>query len=102
MAELTAVEKLKERIAVGTPIFEELFKLNDADLKDKLKDILEDSHDDILTNNCDVVRTITNMKPDKISFNYYSSIEINWLGIHFHPEHGGAQQLIKFNKHFKL
>ena len=96
------LKKLEEEYKIGQEIFEQLFKLNDADLKEKLIDITEDNHKEILTNACDCVRTITNEISNKIRFSYYDSLEINWSGITIHPEHGMAYNIVKFNKYFKI
>lgn len=99
---MSALKDLEERYAIGQAIFEELFKLSDKDLKVKLLDILEGNDDDILTSKCSCKRLIEDEKPSEISFWFYDGLKVNWSGITYVPEHGSEQQIVKFNKHFKL
>lgn len=99
---MNAVEKIQKRIETGQIIFKQLFDLNDADLKEKLISITDGNHKEILTNNCDCVRTIRNSEPDKIEFYFYDGLRVDWQGVTIIPEHGGEYLIVKFNDHFRL
>lgn len=87
---------------IGQKIFEQLFALSDNELKEKLISITDGNHMDILTSNCDCIRTIKNSIPQKIEFWYYDGLEVNWFGVHILPEHGSSKTIVNFNSHFKL
>lgn len=96
----------QEQLEIGYPILEELFKLSDEELKEKLQPIigsdLNDWNDGILKEGSSVRREIYNMKCEKITIIFYDWIEINSFGIYYHPEHGGKKKMVEFNNHFKL
>jgi len=100
------IEDYKKAYEIGLPIFLELFKLSDSDLKDKLKSILRSKLDsrnmDLFDKTSPVTRIIKNENPEKILIEFYDWIEIYPLGISFHPEHGKSRQIIDFDEHFKL
>lgn len=99
---MNAVEKLQNNYLTGQAIFKQLFELNDADLKEKLISITDGNHKEILTNNCDCVRTIRNSEPEKIEFYFYDCLRVDWQGVTINPEHGGEYLIVKFNDHFRL
>ena len=99
---MTALEHIKENYKAGQKIFEELFELSDAELCDKLIEITEDNHNDVLTGDYSCYRTIKDGKPNKIEFWFYDCVIVDWRGVTLKPEHGPETQLIKFNKFFKL
>lgn len=99
---MNAVEKLQKNYETGQSIFKQLFELNDADLKEKLISITDGNHKEILTNNCDCVRTIRNSEPEKIEFYFYDGLIVNWAGVSIKPEHGSEYTIVKFNDHFRL
>lgn len=103
---MTAVEKIKERYEIGQKIFEQLFKLTDSELKEKISSIcgeqLDSYNSEILAKGSDVTRIIKNEIPKKITIYYYSGISISAFGITYQPEHGEGRNLVDFGKHFKL
>jgi hypothetical protein len=103
---MTLLEDYKKAYETGLPFFLKLFKMSDLDLKDKLKSILKNKLNsrnlDLLEKSSDVIRTIRNENPEKISIQFYDWIEIYPLGISFHPEHGNAHQIVDFDEHFIL
>lgn len=103
---MTAVEKLQERYEIGQNIFEQLFKLTDVELKEKISSIcgeqINSFNSDILSNGSEVTRTIKNEIPNNIDIYYYSGISISAFGITYKPEHGEGRKIVDFGKHFKL
>lgn len=98
---------IEEKYEIGYKIFEQLFKLSDKELKEKLQSIIGSNlHtlgcDDILTATSGVKRIIQDEKYDEITICSYDYITISAFGIWFNPEHGEAKKLIEFNKHFSL
>lgn len=94
----------KERYEIGQPIFEQIFKMSDAEIKSKLKDMdfVRDIDDSMFGDKVSVTRVIKNEKPYEISIEFYDTITVNWMGVSFKPEHGPGFELIKFGKNFKL
>lgn len=101
--ETTQVDSIRKHYEAGQPIFEELFKLSDKELKEKLKEICYDS-DTILEilNSGDCIRTIKNETPDKAEFWFYDGIEVSWYGIVYIPEHSERKVFRKFDHNFKI
>lgn len=101
---METLEQTEERYKIGQPIFEELWKLNDKELKEKLKSILQfNPHAiELLNYSCDCCRIIKNEKPDVVSFNFYDTLELSWMGIEWIGEHGKRDWLRRFDQHFKL
>lgn len=95
-------EEIIESVEIGNAILNELFAMNDADLKQKISEIVGHDYDDILKHNCDCVRTIRNEEPEKIEFWFYDGLIIQWFGISYQPEHGPEKRIVNFNKFFKL
>lgn len=95
-------EELMKSIDTGKAILNELFSMNDADLKAKVSEIVGHEYDKILKHNCECIRTIKNEKPNKIEFWYYDGLLIQWFGISYQPEHGPEKLIINFDKFFKL
>lgn len=95
---------IQELYDIGRPIFFEIFKLKDSDLKEKLKSILgeEDKYENLFSETSVVERKIKNDLPQDITISYYDSFSISPFGINFKREHGEGKTLVKFNKHFKL
>jgi len=96
------LKDIEEKYKIGQKIFEQLFKLSDAELKTKLLDLLNGEDNDILTNNCTCKRIIENEVPSEINFWFYDGIKVNWSGVTMVSEHGQESKVIKFNKNFKL
>ena len=99
---MSALKDFEEKYNIGQAIFEQLFKLNDTELKTKLIELLDDKHNDILTNKCSCKRIIEDEKPSVITFWFYDGIRIDWQDIIMVSEHGQENLVVKFNKHFKL
>jgi len=95
------MEDLKDA-ECGQSIFEDLFLLTDEQLKTKLVTILHGNHCGVLGHKCSCVRTIRDMVPEKIEFNFYDVIMVNKSGVFIYPEHGSHYQLIRFDKFFTL
>lgn len=95
---------LEEKYEIGFPILEKLFNLKKEELIELLKDIFEenDSVLEILENKPSVIKTLKDDKADNIAIHFYGSIEINFFGIFYKPEHGSGNYLVRFNKYFKL
>ncbi len=95
----------QKQYEIGYPIFEQLFKLSDKDLKVKLLSILngnEGCEEILKAKNSGVTKEIHNEKYRNIKISFYDYIDILPFGIYYHPEHGTAKSIIKFNEHFKL
>ena len=79
---MTLLEDYKKAYETGLPFFLKLFKMSDSDLKDKLKSILKNKLNsrnlDLLEKSSDVIRTIRNENPEKISIQFYIS-QVNLL-----------------------
>lgn len=86
----------------GTPIFKEMFSLNDAELKLKMKSICGNKVDESFFDNIRVTRIIVDEEPSEVKFEFYDALSVGVTGITFKPEHGSAIQLVDFNQHFKL
>jgi len=57
---------------------------------------------EILKDNPKLNKTLIDDTPQTINIYYYSSIEINWSGVKYKPEHGESKTLIKFDKYFNI
>ena len=99
---MTAVKDFEEKYKIGQKIFEQLFKLTDAELKTKLLELLDGEDNDILTSKCGCKRIIEDEIPSEITFWFYDGIKVNWSGISMVSEHGSETNVVKFNKNFKL
>ena len=97
---MNAVEKLIKRHEIGQAIFEQLFQLNDNELREKLISITNNKYNKILERNSSCVRTICDSEPEKIEFYFYDGLRVDWQGITIIPEHGGEYLIIEFNEHF--
>lgn len=99
-------EKYQKAFEIGMPIFNEIFKMSDNDLKDKLKSILKNKIDsrnlDLFEKSSNVRRIILNEEAKEINIEFYDTIKIHPLGIDFQPEHGSSCKLVEFDEHFKL
>lgn len=98
-------KSINELYEIGQPIFESLFKLNDNDLKEKLKDICkgyENVVDLLNSKSVKCIRTIHNEVPHDIRFNFYDNIEICFLGIYWKSEHGINEKIKAFDEYFKF
>jgi len=102
MEQSDAIKELQKRYDTGQAIFKQLFKLSDADLREKLISITDGNHKEILTNNSDCIRTIRNSEPLKIEFYFYDCLIVDWTGVSIKPEHGCEYLIVKFNEHFRL
>lgn len=91
-----------ENYKIGQEIFEKIFKLSEQEIVFLVCDILNDEHCSSLKSKYNCIRTIKNDVPEKITFKFYDSIEISWLGIYFIPEIGPSKRLRKFDKYFKI
>lgn len=103
---MSLVEKIKEQMKYGMPIFEKLFNMPSAELKTKLESICENKLSnfgmDILKNGGVSKQTI-NDKPEDLEIWYYGScVAVTPLGITFTPEHGKVENVIQFDQNFKL
>ncbi len=105
------LDKMQENYDIGIGVMNDLMKLDDEQLREKIRSIcgslVPDYGQDILQSGIEskggtITRKIKNMKPNLISIEFYNWIEISPLGISFHPEHGGAIHLVEFNKHFTM
>jgi len=99
---MSALTDLEERYKIGQAIFEQLFKLSDADLKAKLLELLDGEDNDVLNNKCSCKRLIEDEVPSEIKFWFHDGIEVDWTGITMVSEHGRENRVVKFNKNFKL
>jgi hypothetical protein len=101
--EPTQLDKIQEHYEAGKPIFQELFKLPDKELKEKLKELCGDNKT-ILTilNKGDCKRIIVNEIPNEIDFCFYDELKITWYGTVLVYEHGNNHIHRKFDKYFKL
>lgn len=99
---MNAVDKIKKRVEIGQPIFEQFFALSDKDLKEKVKAVCMNDKDinGIVDNSCQIKRVIINEIPSDIYLSFYDSIKIDWQGIHYVPEHGGSSIIVHFNEYF--
>jgi len=104
-----AVSRLEKKYEIGLKVFEQLFKLTDKELKEKLETICGDklkrisNNDDLLTKSSCVQRIIEDERPSKITIAFYDRIIINAFGINYDAEHHDKQDsLAKFNEHFSL
>ena len=100
--DLVDMEKLEKRIAYGTNILKELFKLSDEELKDKIKELIRSEYVKILDQATAVRRTIVDEQPEKIEFLGWDTIVVSWSGIRLHTEYGETVVLREFDEHFKL
>lgn len=89
---------LEEKYEIGFPILEKLFNLKKEELIELLKEIFDDNDSvlEILENKPSVIKTIKDDKADNIAIHFYGSIEINFFGIFYKPEHGSGTYLVKF------
>ena len=101
---MTALNKIEEKYKIGQSIFEEIFKLTDKEVKEKLKEIFEynDKISEFLNYNCDCTRIIKNGVPYLIKLSFYDHLEISWLGISWINEYGKIETLKEFDKYFKI
>lgn len=103
---MSHLDEMKERLEIGVPILNELFKLNSKELKEKIRSILGDvwisEHCSGIIENGSVTKTLTDDEPKRIQIFYYDEIEITWYGIWWKPEHGTQTCIKEFDKHFKL
>lgn len=99
---MSRVEELKKEFEISFNIFKTLSELSDNELRLKLLSILDGEYSHVLEENYRCVRTIVNSAPEKIEFNFYDKIIVDYRGVSVQPEHGSAFILVKFNKHFKV
>lgn len=97
-------EKIKQDYEVGLPIFLKLFNLKKDDFIKVLKNIFQDDTRiiEILENKPSVIKTLTDDEPKDIKIHFYSSLEINYFGIYYKPEHGQMTMVLKFDKFFNI
>lgn len=95
-------KKISDCKNYGIPIFNEIFKLTDQQIIDKLESILLNDYDSILSNEPTIKRIIVNSIPNEITISFYDTIKIDSFGISYKPEQGPFNSLITFNKHFRL
>ena len=101
---MTLEQKYKEQYEVGFQIFEKLFQLKKNDFIKVMKDVFQDNKDvlEILENNPNVLKKLSDDEPEEISIRFYSTISINYLGISYKPEHGASNMVLKFDKFFNV
>lgn len=94
----------EEQYKKGFPVFEQLFNMKAAELKDKLKTICGSRiHNDFLfSTNSTVKKVISNDVPQEITVSFYDRIDISPYGINYKPEHRNSERIVEFNDHFKL
>lgn len=96
------VESIEQKYVVGQPILEKFFNLNKKDLLIKLKDILGDKYEYILENNPRVTKTCVDDEASEIKLDAYDCLIIDFMGISFKREHGGASRVLDFYDVVKL
>lgn len=100
---MSSLDKFKKQVEIGQAIFFELAKLNDSELKEKVKSILDHEHKYVeIIDHARVKRIIEDEKYTEISMYFYDGLIIYWHGIIYKPEHGDNVTLVKFTEHFKL
>lgn len=101
---MTLEQKYKEQYEIGFPIFQKLFQLKKDDFIKVMKDIFQDNQKvmEILENKPRVIKTLTNDEPEDIKIHFYSSIEVNYFGVKYKPEHGVSDMVLKFDKFFNV
>jgi hypothetical protein len=96
------VDRFKNKFEVGSTVLAKLFVLNKDETKAMIKSICGDKLPTYFLDNCHVIKTSEDDKPDSIELVAYDHLIINWIGIEFRPQHGKSRQLVEFNEHFKL
>lgn len=101
---MTLEQKYKEQYEIGFPIFQKLFQLRKDDFIKVMKDIFQDNLKvmEILENKPRVIKTLTDDEPEDINIHFYSSIEVNYFGVKYKPEHGVSEMVLKFDKFFNV
>ena len=101
---MTLEQKYKGQYEIGFPIFQKLFQLKKDDFVKVMKDIFQDNLKvmEILENKPKVVKTLEDDEPEKISINFYSSIEVTYFGVRYKPEHGVSVMILNFDKFFDV
>lgn len=101
---------MKDRIQrahdIGYPIFEQIYNMPHAEIREKLNSILK-SHDAFesyksVISAGTVVKENHDDEPHQIKINFYDTIEINFMGIAYKPEHRAIKLIVAFDEHFKL
>lgn len=102
--ETSLENRIKEKYAIGYPIFEILFNLPKQELIAVLEQLfIEDSTTlNFLKDTPTVLKEIRDDKPSKIEMRFYDLIEIDWAGIKYKSEHGSYKQLLNFDKFFNV
>lgn len=96
------IEDFKKQYEIGYPILKQLCEGTDANIKEKLRSILDSKYHEILDDKPCVTRIMKNEEWSELHVSVWGSIEVSPYGIYYKPEHGGATKLIDFNKHFVL
>ena len=88
-------ETIIQQVEDGKPIFMKLFALSDKELIEKIKSYGNKSVNEVL-DQARVIRTIVNEDPESIKFSFYDSVELDWLGMSYKPEHGQPSRVLVF------
>lgn len=101
---MTKEQKFMEDYNIGQNIFKKLYDLKKEDFIIIMKDMFQDNKNvmEILEDNPKLNKTLIDDTPQTICIYYYSSLEINWSGVKYKPEHGESKTLIKFDKYFNI
>ena len=97
-------QKYKEQYEIGFPIFQKLFQLKKDDFIKIMKDIFQENQKvmEILENKPIVKKILTDDEPEEIKIHFYSSIEVNYFGVKYQPEHGISEMVLSFDKFFNV